>query len=232
MLVLSPTARFADVSPQGAPRDSACASAIGQGRRMPSPPLTPDPSLLVRSTFDDTAVRRGCLRGDLVRLTAGRYLRRSDWSALDPAARHAMTAIAAVSCLRSPVVVSHASAAAFWGLPRLGPWPARTHVVDPALSTGKSGRFVLTTRAPHRRRIVERYGVPVTTPARTAAGSGAVRAVPASGGRPRPRLSRRARYYRRTPCATGHAANDAGSRRRPEPRSSSRRARRTGPANR
>ncbi|AMM20500.1 hypothetical protein AX769_10510 [Frondihabitans sp. PAMC 28766] len=137
---------------------------------MPSPAPTPDPSLLVRSTFDDTTVRRAHLRGDLVRLTAGRYLRRSDWDSFDPASRHAMTAIAAVSCLRSsPVVVSHASAAAFWGFPRLGPWPARTHVLDPALSTGKVGRYVQRhAGALPDGDVVERYGVLVTSPERTA----------------------------------------------------------------
>jgi hypothetical protein len=136
---------------------------------MPAPPPTPDPTLLVRSSFDDTAVRRAHLRGDLVRLTAGRYLRTSHWRALDDADRHAMTAIAAVSCLGSPVVASHASAAAFWGFPRLGPWPERVHVIDPALTTGKSGRSVQRHAGSlDAIDIVERYGVLVTTPERTA----------------------------------------------------------------
>ncbi|RKR74551.1 hypothetical protein [Frondihabitans australicus] len=137
---------------------------------MREPSVEPHPSLLVRSSLDDTLVRRACLRGDLIRLVAGRYVRREHWEAFDAAARHVMFVLAAVSCLRVPVVVSHASAAAFWGLPRLGAWPARAHVIDPSVQTGSTGRFV----SRHAGRldeteVAERFGVMVTGPARTAA---------------------------------------------------------------
>jgi hypothetical protein len=131
--------------------------------------LQPDPALLVRSTLDDTAVRRACNAGALIRLAPGRLLRREHWEAFDDAARHAMTAIAAVSCLRTPVVVSHESAAAFWGLPRLGPWPARVHVIDSRLEMPTAGRYVLRHAGPiDECDRVERYGVSVTSLARTA----------------------------------------------------------------
>lgn len=131
--------------------------------------LEPHSSLLVRSSVDDTAVRRACLRGDLVRLVAGRYLRRDVWDALDDAGRHVTTVLAAVSCLRTPVIVSHASAAAFWGFPRIGRWPARAHVIDPALTMPTAGRFVLRhAGAFDDGDIVVRHGTAVTSPERTA----------------------------------------------------------------
>lgn len=135
-----------------------------------TPGVTPHPSLLVASSFDDTAVRRAFMRGDLVRLVAGRYVRCQHWSAFDAAARHVMLVLAAVSCLQTPVVVSHASAAAFWGLPRLGPWPSRVHVIDPTIATGTTGRY--TSRhagALADEDVCERFGAAVTTATRTAA---------------------------------------------------------------
>ncbi|RKR73865.1 hypothetical protein [Frondihabitans australicus] len=136
---------------------------------MCEPALEPHPSLLVRASLDDTAVRRACLRGDLVRLTAGRYVRREHWDPLDEPARHVMQCLAAVSRLDKRVVVSHASAAAFWGLPRLGPWPGRAHVIDPTSSRATTRACATIHAAPlDDTEIVERHGSLVTSAARTA----------------------------------------------------------------
>lgn len=113
-------------------------------------------------------MRRACLRGDLVRLTAGRYLRREHWRLFGPAARHVMLCFAAVSRLETPVMVSHASAAAFWGLPRLGPWPARAHVIDTAVRMATAGRYVQRHTGPlPDDDIARRNGILVTSAART-----------------------------------------------------------------
>jgi hypothetical protein len=113
-------------------------------------------------------VRRACLRGDLVRLTAGRYLRREHWELLDPAARHVMLCLAAISRLGTPVVVSHGSAAAFWGLPRLGPWPARAHVTGTAARTSTRRCATVHAGSVSTNDVVYRYGALVTTAIRTA----------------------------------------------------------------
>jgi hypothetical protein len=127
------------------------------------------PEVLVRSGFDDSAIRRACLRGELVRVAAGRYLRRWQWDALDERQRHVARAVAAVSCARTAVVVSHSSAAAFWGFPRLGPWPERVHGIQIGGAGATGGSTILRHRATlEDLDIEERHGVLVTTPARTA----------------------------------------------------------------
>jgi hypothetical protein len=131
--------------------------------------FVPGPDMLVRSSFDDSAVRRASLRGELVRLAPGRYLRAEHWNALDSSGRHVMQAIAAVEYARTPVVVSHASAAAFWGLPRLGPWPGRVHAIGRDSGAATGGASLLRHAATlDDADVVERNGVLVTSPERTA----------------------------------------------------------------
>ncbi|MCU1526615.1 MAG: hypothetical protein JWP75_378, partial [Frondihabitans sp.] len=129
----------------------------------------PGPDVLVRSGFDDSAIRRACLRGDLVRLAPGRYLRRRQWDRLDERQRYVMRAIAAVTRARTAVVISHSSAAAFWEFPRLGPWPERIHVVEIG-GTGATGGTTLLRHSAvlEDGDIREVHGVLVTAPARTA----------------------------------------------------------------
>ncbi|BDZ50084.1 CTP synthase [Frondihabitans sucicola] len=134
---------------------------------MSLPPLGPE--LLVHSAFDDTAVRRAHSRGELVRLAPGRYVRADVWSSLGAADREILRIVAVVSCLRTPVVVSHASAAALWGLPRLGPAPKLVDVIDPAATAAWNGRYVRHHRGELPEHDVRsRYGLDVTAPARTA----------------------------------------------------------------
>jgi hypothetical protein len=131
------------------------------------PPLGPE--LLVHSTFDDTAVRRAHSRGTLVRLAPGRYVRSDVWLPLDPVDREILRIIAVVSCLRTPVVVSHSSAASLWRLPRLGSATSRVHVIDRSLDSATGGTFVVrhaTALAPTE--VVSVHGTSVTTPVRTA----------------------------------------------------------------
>jgi hypothetical protein len=68
------------------------------------------------------------------------------------------------------MVVSHASAAACWGVPSLAPWPTRVHVVDPDRTTTQTTANVV--RHPGPLRVEEAHSLPpftVTSPARTAA---------------------------------------------------------------
>jgi hypothetical protein len=131
--------------------------------------FVPSPDMLVRSGFDDSAVRRASLWGELVRLAPGRYLRAEHWNALDPSGRHVMQSIAAVEYARTPVVVSHASAAAFWELPRLGPWPDRVHAIERDRGAATGGASLLRHAATlDDADVVERNGVLVTSPERTA----------------------------------------------------------------
>ncbi|ARC56508.1 hypothetical protein AS850_05400 [Frondihabitans sp. 762G35] len=128
----------------------------------------PHPALLVRSGLDDAALRRATARGDLVRVASGRHVRSEHWETYDENARHAMRAIAVVSRMASPKVLSHASAGAAWGFPRLGPLPARVEVIDPAATIPQTTSTARKHAGPlGAGDVVERYGVPVTTAART-----------------------------------------------------------------
>jgi hypothetical protein len=131
--------------------------------------IAPHPALLVRAGLDDAALRRAKARGDLVRVAPGRYVRSEHWEGFDENARHAMRAIAVVSRMASPAVLSHASAGAAWGFPRLGPLPAVIHLTDPRLERTTHGRSTVKhvgSLAAHD--IARRYDVLLTDPARTA----------------------------------------------------------------
>ncbi|GAA4669550.1 hypothetical protein GCM10025780_11000 [Frondihabitans cladoniiphilus] len=100
---------------------------------------------------------------------SGRYVRAEHWQEFDEAQQHGMRAVAAVSLLDHEVVVSHASAAALWGLPRLGHRPERVQVTDPtvARSTSKQTTYRHAGSVPHED-VREVGGVLVTSPVRTA----------------------------------------------------------------
>lgn len=133
-------------------------------------PLTPGPELLIHSSFDDTTVRQAHLRGDLIRLVAGRYIRADQWARFAGDEQHTMLACAAASALRRGAAVSHASAAASWRLPRLGSWPARVHVTDPTLARTTTNRFTVKHASPLTASdTIQHNGLLVTTPSRTVA---------------------------------------------------------------
>lgn len=131
--------------------------------------LEPGPELLVRSALDDTAVRRAHAGGDLVRVAPGRYVRADVWAGLDAAAREILRVVAVVSRLHFPAVVSHASAAALWRLPRLGSPRKLVDVIDRSIATTTSGTYVVRhASALPTGDVVDSSGVRVTTPTRTA----------------------------------------------------------------
>lgn len=66
-------------------------------------------------------------RGQLVGVTTGAFLSRSTWDSLDDRSRHRLRIETVLHTTSQPIVVSHASAAALWGLPWLGQWPTQVH---------------------------------------------------------------------------------------------------------
>lgn len=80
-----------------------------------------------------------------------------------------MVSFAALSVLRCDAVLSHASAAAFWGLPRLGAWPVRAQVTVPSAKTSTANRWTYKHASPlPDGDVLEFPGFRVTTPLRTA----------------------------------------------------------------
>jgi hypothetical protein len=105
-------------------------------------------SLLIRSRHDDPAERRAHARGELVRVTPGRYVRSEDWAELSPEDRVVVRATAALDRLGRPAVLSHSAAAALWGMPLVGTPGPTTSVTDPGRGRTHTGAHVTKHAAP------------------------------------------------------------------------------------
>ncbi len=107
-------------------------------------------------------------RGRLVRLRAGAYALATEWSLLTPDARYLRRVHAFAAVSEEPLVFSHHSAAAIWGLPLIGTWPSGIDVlIDPAPG-GRSRHGVTRHFQDGPLSIVERDGLLVTSAADTA----------------------------------------------------------------
>lgn len=115
-------------------------------------------------TPDDLA--RGVRRGELHRVRRGVYCRAGTWAGAAPAAQHLLRVRAAALALGTPTF-SHRSAAAAWGLPVLGAWPADVDVLVHGARGGRSSRGVRRRAAAPGVRVTARAGVVVTDLART-----------------------------------------------------------------
>lgn len=123
---------------------------------------------LARDARTESARRRLAAlakRGELVRVVPGAYLEPRDWEGLDPRARHIALLRAVALTADRPVVFSHVSAAALWGLPIVGHLPSRADALGSRAQRG-STRFVRRHIEPTRR-FVEIDGLLVTELPRT-----------------------------------------------------------------
>lgn len=105
---------------------------------------------------------------DPIRLFRGVGVERHEWEALDERGRRRLVVRARATALHRPAVVSHRSAGTLWGLPELGPWDRRLHVIDPALEKTHVGEGVV--RHVGRLRpdeVVDHAGLRVTSLLRT-----------------------------------------------------------------
>lgn len=85
-----------------------------------------------------TELRRELRAGTLVRLRRGVYLASTEWNALDRDDRYRASVRAVALSLGPDAVFSHQSAAALWGLPIVGPWPAEVHLLVDRATGGRS----------------------------------------------------------------------------------------------
>ncbi|MDQ4212295.1 hypothetical protein [Microbacterium capsulatum] len=121
------------------------------------------------SPVNDRRLQRLVEDGSQVRIAAGSYVPAAEWNALTPLQRHLTRVIEIADRTRSPQVLTHAAAAAVWGLDRIGPWPDLVEVRIPSASGGRSSGGI-------RRRALGYDGVDVlpwrghlvTSPAQTA----------------------------------------------------------------
>ena len=112
---------------------------------------------------------RRASRGQLVPVARGAYVDAGALAELPPRRVHELRARAALPRLDPRFVLSHASAAAVHGLPRLGSWPERVHVTDPdALTTTTRPRLLRHAGPLDEADVTEVHALRVTTPLRTA----------------------------------------------------------------
>jgi hypothetical protein len=97
-------------------------------------PAVPDcPVVVAHESRPDeaAATRRRARAGELVRIAHGRYADARRWNALFPEQRHHLRVRSLVDRIRPRFVASHLSAAAVLGVPHVGRWPERVHLVRP-----------------------------------------------------------------------------------------------------
>jgi hypothetical protein len=130
---------------------------------------------------DSRALQRDAAAGRLARIAHGAYVEAGRWSSLLPSQRFVYRIAAAQRTAVRPLVFSHASAAALWGLPWWGAPPGLVEVTDPTARTSRSHRLTRVHAQPlagiyddgrgdeSDRDVVERFGVRLTSVERTCA---------------------------------------------------------------
>ncbi|HEV7812977.1 MAG TPA: hypothetical protein VGO99_08410, partial [Leifsonia sp.] len=80
-------------------------------------------------------LRRAAKSGRAARVRRGAYAHGDDWASADERTRHLTRMLAVAGARRDDLVFAGASAAAVWGLPIVGAWPAAVE----ALAGERSG---------------------------------------------------------------------------------------------
>ncbi|KQO65039.1 hypothetical protein [Curtobacterium sp. Leaf261] len=129
--------------------------------------------LLLRRAVQPTDSRarqlsREAARGTLERVARGVYVDAAIWSRARPVERHLLLVHAAATRPDFRATVSHQSAAAMLGWPRIGPYPRLVQATDPQRATSRTGALVRWhVAALDAADVIEIDGVRVTAPLRT-----------------------------------------------------------------
>jgi hypothetical protein len=115
-----------------------------------------------------TLQRQAASGGDVVRVRAGAFADANAWQATSSLERYRARIRAVISTRSVPPVLCRESAAAMWGIPRLGRWPDAVHLADVGRTRPRSRNGVVW----HQDRldaseVVELEGVLVTDLVRT-----------------------------------------------------------------
>lgn len=122
---------------------------------------------LAAAAWTARAISTALSRGSLIRIRRGIYCHGSVWNALDSRQRHVLRACAISEDVAEPVVAER-SAAAIWDIPVIGGWPDEVTLLARYRGGGKSEPGVRRTSIGARGApIVYRFGIPVTSLART-----------------------------------------------------------------
>jgi hypothetical protein len=104
----------------------------------------------------------------VVRVRWGVYMPTAAWNGLTPEGRYLTRIRACALMSEQQPTFSHYSAAAIWGLPRVGAWPESVHLLIPPTTGGRSRNRVVRHADDGSAEVVERDGLRVTSPATTA----------------------------------------------------------------
>ena len=91
-------------------------------------------------------LRRPATRARAVRLSRGAYAHGEDWASADERTRHLTKMLAVAGTRRDDLVFAGASAAAVWGLPIVGAWPADVEALAAPRSNARSRNGVIWQR--------------------------------------------------------------------------------------
>lgn len=123
---------------------------------------------LARAGEDDRPLREALRRNTLQRIRRGAYVPSDVNSSATRDARYDLRIAAVVGTRRSPVVVSHLSAARVWGLPIVNPWPGQVHITVAPESGKRTKNGVIVHRSElGTNDVAERNGTLVTSLIRT-----------------------------------------------------------------
>jgi hypothetical protein len=116
---------------------------------------------------DRTAFYARIRRGEYVAVTRGVYIPAHLWSDMDGTARY-MSRVRSIALSHGqPLLFSHLSAAAIWGLPNLSAWPRRVEVLSSAAPGGRSSSTVFRHTVGIPDEVVKIDGLRVTSLERT-----------------------------------------------------------------
>lgn len=121
-----------------------------------------------RAGFSKADVRRRLRNGDWVTLRHGVYVERTELAAAPDSRKHALHIAGLLTVLHCDAVASQTSAAQIWGLETIGMWPDELTLATTPTTTYKhrDGYVLRPARLLDQHRVL-RYGVPVTSAART-----------------------------------------------------------------
>jgi hypothetical protein len=122
---------------------------------------------LLRHGIDTRAANALVAAGVLSRIRRGMFADAPLWDQLKAEGRYRLFVRSTIMLADRPLVLSHLSAAAMYGLPKVGPWPATVHIIDTRASGGSSARFITSHRGGPDPVPIAHAGLMMTSLART-----------------------------------------------------------------
>lgn len=112
--------------------------------------------------------RKASTVAGLHRVRRGTYVTESTWRGAKTRQRYEMLVRATVPALRREAPLAHESAAVLLGIPVIGPWPSRVHVLEKTAAGGRSSAVVVRHGTRQLPDLTTVDGIATTSPARTA----------------------------------------------------------------